>query len=202
MKNNIRELLAEDKNLFGLPNILTMSRLFFLPFILFFLAKGTRTGDGIALLFMLLASASDFLDGFFARKLNMKSQFGRMIDPLIDKLSVSSVMLLLAIKKGLPVWFVLVVIGRDLFILVGSLLVIKRMKTVAESNIWGKVTATSFAVVIILYTLQIPVLKNIAMWVSLILVPMSLVVYVSTHWSTVIKNSTIVKDKVTDMMQN
>ncbi len=196
MKSSIRELLAEDKNVFGLPNILTLSRLGFLPFVLYFLWMGTATGDRLALLFMLLASFTDFLDGLFARKLNMTSQLGRLLDPLIDKLSVASVMLLLAMKKGLPAWFVAIVIGRDLFILLGSMLVIKRKRTIMESNMPGKFTAASLVLVIILYTLQVPIVKEIALWISIILIPFSLLIYFFNHMDTIIRKSVKLKEKI------
>ncbi len=202
MKSSIRELLAEDKNVFGLPNILTLSRLGFLPFVLYFLWMGTTTGDRLALLFMLLASFTDFLDGFFARKLNMTSQLGRLLDPLIDKLSVASVMLLLAMKKGLPAWFVAIVIGRDFFILLGSMLVIKRKRTIMESNMPGKFTATFLALVIILYTLQVPIAKEIALWISIFLIPFSLIIYFFNHMETIIRKSVKLKERIENIYKS
>jgi len=200
MKAGIKELLAKDKHFLGLPNFLTFSRLFFLPFIVYYISQGTKTGDKFAIGFMLLACVSDYLDGFFARKLNMRSVFGTMLDPFVDKLSVAVVMLALAAHKGLPYWFVFIVIARDISILGASLFVIKNKKFVAESNLLGKFTAASFALVIILYTVNVPLAKDVAIGISLILVPLSLIIYFITHKENIIKKSNVVKEKMSDLI--
>ncbi|HPG39361.1 MAG TPA: CDP-diacylglycerol--glycerol-3-phosphate 3-phosphatidyltransferase [bacterium] len=191
MKTGVAELLKKDQHLFGLPNIITLSRLLFLPFIIYFLTLGNTTGDKLAVLFMFLSCVSDYMDGYFARKLDMKSSFGCMLDPFIDKIMVGSVMLVLACQKGLPAWFVIIVILRDLFILTASLYVIKRKRYVAQSNMLGKYTTGSFAIVIILFTINVPVVKYIAMWIAIILAPLSLIKYFMSHKETIIvKKST------------
>ncbi len=80
----------------NIPNILTLIRIFSIPIII-----GTFYFDDVifahklgAMLF-LLASITDFLDGYFARKLNLQSDFGRMLDPIADKLLIGSILLML-----------------------------------------------------------------------------------------------------------
>jgi CDP-diacylglycerol--glycerol-3-phosphate 3-phosphatidyltransferase len=180
-KTGLAQIIREDKNKFALPNFFTILRLVFLPFILYFLHMGSRTGDFLALLFMALACLTDFLDGYYARKLKKLSDVGRMLDPLIDKASVGATMLLLAAQKGLPYWYVFIVIGRDLFLLLGGTFVISKKRLVVESNMLGKWTSTLFALVIITYTLNIPYLKQGLMYVSLFLVPITLVGYVHKY---------------------
>ena len=178
MKNSgIYHLIREDDNKYALPNIFTVLRLFFLPFIIYFLYRHTRTGDLYALLFMLLACITDFLDGHFARKLNKKSQVGRMLDPLIDKVSVGVTMLVLAHIKGMPYWYVAIVIARDLCLLILALLVISKKRFIVESNKLGKWTSTIFALVIITFTLNVPYAKHALMYLSVLLVPATLVGY-------------------------
>ncbi len=200
MKTGIKELLEKDKHFLGLPNFLTFSRLFFLPVIVYYLSQGTKNGDKIAIGFMFLACITDYLDGFAARKLNMRSVFGTMLDPIVDKLTVAVVMLTLAAHKELPYWFVFIVIGRDISILGASLYVIKTKKLVAESNLLGKFTAASFAVVIILYTINVPVAKNVAMGISLILVPLSSIKYFISHKENIVKKSNAVKEKMSEFI--
>lgn len=180
-KIGLVQVIREDKNKFALPNFFTVLRLLFLPFILHFLGMGSRKGDFLALLFMALACLTDFLDGYCARRLNKQSDVGRMLDPLIDKVSVDTTMLVLAAQKGLPYWYVFIVIGRDLFLLLGGTFVIYKKRLVVESNKLGKWTSTIFALVIIAYTLNIPYLKQGLMYVSLFLVPMTLVVYIRNY---------------------
>jgi CDP-diacylglycerol--glycerol-3-phosphate 3-phosphatidyltransferase len=180
-KIGLVQIIREDKNKFALPNFFTILRLVFLPFILYFLWMGSQKGDVLALLFMALACLTDFLDGFCARKLNKLSDVGRMLDPLIDKASVGATMLVLAAQKGLPYWYVFIVIGRDLFLLLGGTFVISKKRLVVESNKLGKWTSTLFAAVIITYTLNIPYLKQGLMYISLFLVPITLVGYVNRY---------------------
>ncbi|MBN1464417.1 CDP-alcohol phosphatidyltransferase family protein [candidate division KSB1 bacterium] len=176
-KSGLCQLIREDENKYALPNLLTVLRLVFLPFIFYFLYRHSLTGDLLALFFMLLASLTDYLDGHFARKLNKQSQLGRMLDPLIDKLAVGTTMLVLAHIKGMPFWYAGMVIARDLFLLTLGLLVISKKQFIAESNKLGKWTSTIFAMVIITFTLNIPYVKYGLMYLSVLLVPASVIGY-------------------------
>lgn len=180
-KSGIFHLIREDKNKYSLPNFFTFLRLVLLPFIIYFLLKGTRAGDVSALLLMLLAAFTDYLDGHFARQLDQTSDVGRMMDPLIDKLSVGATMFALAHVKGLPYWYVAIVIARDVFLLVTGTLVISKKRFVVESNKIGKWTSTILAMVIISFTLNIPHIKYIFMYSSLVLIPFTVVGYVRKY---------------------
>ncbi len=180
-RGGIYQLFREDENKYALPNILTVLRLVFLPFIIYFLYKTTRTSDIIALGLMVLAGVTDYFDGYFARKLGKTSDVGRMLDPLIDKISVGLTMIVLAQVKGLPYWYVGIVIARDLFLLFTGTMVISRHRLVVESNLLGKWTSTLFALVIITFTLNVPVIKYVFMYGSAILVPVTLAGYISRY---------------------
>lgn len=105
----------------------------------------------IAVVLFVLAAATDYLDGFFARRLNQISDLGKILDPLADKIYVAVVVLLLLILNVLPLWFVAVVLARDVLILVGGLYVEKRTTMVLPSNWVGKwaVGALSLTVLLI-----------------------------------------------------
>jgi CDP-diacylglycerol--glycerol-3-phosphate 3-phosphatidyltransferase len=177
MKLGIFELIKNDKHTFGLPNLLTVLRLAFLPFIMYYLTLGTKRGDGLSLGFISLSVLTDFFDGFLARKMNMRSQLGRMLDPLVDKISVDVALLFLAAYKGLPYWYVFLVIGRDLVIIFASFHVISKARIVTESNLLGKYTLFSFSLVIIAYILGIRPLIYVTLWISVLLIPASLSKY-------------------------
>jgi len=176
-KSGIFHLIREDENKFALPNFFTVLRLVFLPFVIYFLYRGTLAGDIYALVFMFLACVTDYLDGHFARKLNKTSEVGRMMDPLIDKVAVGLTMIVLAHVKGLPYWYALIVIGRDLILLLLSLLVISKKRFVVESNNLGKLTSTTFAAVIIAFTLNVPYVKYALMYLSVLLIPATIMGY-------------------------
>jgi cardiolipin synthase len=104
---------------FTVPNALSFLRLFMVPVVVALLLAGS---DGIAAAFFVLAAATDFLDGRLARRTG-PTRLGRILDPVADRLMLSSVAVVLAIRGLLPVWAVAILVGRDLLALVGSLLV-------------------------------------------------------------------------------
>jgi len=196
-KTGIYQIIREDENKYGLPNFFTLLRLFCLPFIIHFLRLGTRVGDVYALIFMLIAATTDYLDGHYARKLQKTSNVGRMMDPLIDKVSVDLTMLVLAAHRGLPYWYVFIVIGRDLFLLFGGAVVVSKERFVVESNKLGKWTSTLFALVVITYTLNIPYVKQTLMFITLLLVPATVAKYIKKYKNSLKKkNQTLQTEKI------
>lgn len=79
------------------------------------------------------------LDGWLARKRNEISDLGKILDPLADKVYVGVVVVVMLMQGMLPLWFVLVVLGRDLLILVGGILFERRTGVVLPSNYPGKI---------------------------------------------------------------
>ena len=100
-----------------MPNALSFLRLFMVPVVVTLLLAGS---DGIAAAFFVLAAATDFLDGRLARRTG-PTRLGRILDPVADRLMLSSVAVVLAIRGLLPVWAVAILVGRDLLALIGSL---------------------------------------------------------------------------------
>ncbi len=185
-KPGIYQIIREDEHKFALPNFFTLLRLLFLPFIIHFLRQDERLFDFYALVFMLLACLTDFLDGHYARKLQKTSDVGRMMDPLIDKIGVDLTMLTLAAHKGLPYWYVYIVIFRDLFLLFSGALVISKHRLVIESNRLGKWTSTLFAAVIIAYTINIPYFQQILMYITLFFIPATIAKYIKKYKDSVV----------------
>jgi CDP-diacylglycerol--glycerol-3-phosphate 3-phosphatidyltransferase len=98
---------------------------------------------------------TDLLDGYFARRLNMVSELGKTIDPIADKICVITLALLMVYLHRIPVWFVSIVIIRDLLILIFGLYLKMKKKIVLMSNYPGKI-----AVLIIGIILLISVINN------------------------------------------
>lgn len=100
-------------------NTLTISRMLAIPFIVGALLEGA---DRLGAILFVLASITDFLDGRLARRAGSAPTFiGQVLDPITDRLLLSSVALVLAARGLLPGWAVAVLVGRDLLTLVGSL---------------------------------------------------------------------------------
>lgn len=189
MKIGFFDVIRKDQHVCGLPNFLTLARLVFVPVVVYFLSLNTSTGDLLTIVAIFLAATTDFLDGFFARRLNQRSQTGRMLDPMVDKLGIGIVMLALAAYKSLPYWYVFIVIIRDITILSAGAYVLSRKRWVVEANLLGKCTLFSFVVVILCYILNIDFLKNAAMWISILLMPISLVQYSVVNLYRIIKRN-------------
>lgn len=177
MKIGLFEILKADKNAWALPNFLTLARLAFLPIIIYFINQQTVQGDWWALLFIFCSGISDYFDGYFARKLNKTSELGKMLDPLIDKVLIGVLMLFLAAYKELPYWYVGMVIFRDILILIASLYLIKHLRNIAQANMLGKWTLTSYVFVIMFYMVSFGPFNIIVMWISVVLIPVSFINY-------------------------
>jgi cardiolipin synthase len=105
--------------IFTVPNALSLLRLFMVPILVALLLGGV---DGLAAALLVLAALTDFLDGRIARRVG-PTRLGRILDPVADRLMLSSVAVVLAIRGLLPAWAVAILVGRDLLTLVGSLVV-------------------------------------------------------------------------------
>ena len=101
------------------PNALSLVRLVMVPVVVALLLARS---DGLAAAFFVLAAITDFLDGKLARRAG-PTRLGQILDPVADRLMLSSVAVVLAIRGLLPVWAVAILVGRDLAALVGSFVV-------------------------------------------------------------------------------
>jgi CDP-diacylglycerol---glycerol-3-phosphate 3-phosphatidyltransferase len=102
-------------NLINIPNALTVSRILVIPVIALLLIydSGIITSVIAAVLFG-AATFTDYLDGYFARKLHIESDIGKLLDPMADKLLIATVMILLIPLNRIPAWIVVVIIAREL----------------------------------------------------------------------------------------
>src|ERR1700740_481874 len=103
------------------PNQITLLRLGFLPI---FLILISYEHYGWALAVLVVAGLSDGIDGLLARKLNQRSSLGAYLDPIADKLLLSSSFVILAMKKEIAWWLTIIVLSRDILILVVAVVII------------------------------------------------------------------------------
>ena len=136
-----------DKRIFTVPNQLTFLRLGFLPFFIIAI-RYSRYDWALALL--IAAGLSDALDGVLARKMNQKTRLGSFLDPIADKLLLSSSYFMLALKGKIAWWLTILVLGRDVLILTACaviLLVVGHMTF--PPSIFGKLN-TTFQILLVL----------------------------------------------------
>ena len=133
------------------PNKLTLlSFILVFPFVILMLGGyGGAAGKWICLAIFCIASATDALDGYIARKYDLVTNFGKFMDPLADKLLVCSAMICLMAQGRLPAWVVLVIIGRE-FIISGFRLVASDNGIVIAASYWGKIKTICQMMMIIL----------------------------------------------------
>ncbi|MBS0959535.1 MULTISPECIES: CDP-diacylglycerol--glycerol-3-phosphate 3-phosphatidyltransferase [Acetobacter] len=105
--------------LINLPNILTLSRIVVIPVVVALAAWGTPLTDALACLVYILAGITDYYDGKLARSMQQLSDFGRMFDPIADKLLVTASILVLAGYDRLPyysLWPAIVILCREILV--------------------------------------------------------------------------------------
>ena len=126
----------------NLPNKITMLRVFLIPFfVVFMLVSAIPYSKYIALVIFVVASLTDTLDGYIARKYKLVSNFGKFMDPLADKLLVCSALIALSDLNRIPAWIVIVIIARD-FIISGFRLIAAEKGIVIAAGWWGKIKTT------------------------------------------------------------
>ena len=178
----------------NLPNKLTLFRVILIPFFVFFLLAPYFEGYGnyIAVVIFIVASITDFLDGKIARKYNLVTNFGKFMDPLADKLLVSSALISLIALEKIPAWIVIVIIARE-FIISGFRLVAADNGVVIAASYWGKFKTAFQMVTVIVLILNIPgkafvIIGTVLIYISLALTVISLIDYLA-------KNKDVLKEQ-------
>lgn len=139
------------------PNILSLSRLVLLPVILYFLFRHQGLA---ALTVMAISWFTDGLDGYLARRFDQVSDLGRVLDHVVDKVWVGTVLVTLTFTRGLPLAIAAAVILRDILILLGSSVIMRVRGHFVSSDVLGKITGFAFAVLMVFYTLSPPALEG------------------------------------------
>jgi len=102
----------------NLPNVLTVLRIMLVPVLVVALLGDTPAGDVLAAVVFALASLTDFVDGYLARARGSVTNFGKLMDPLADKLLIVAALIALVSLQRLPAWIAMVIITRELAVTV------------------------------------------------------------------------------------
>ncbi len=184
----------------SLPNLLTLMRIILIPIFILVFYLPFPFAHGAAAVIFAVASITDWLDGYLARKLKMMSPFGAFLDPVADKLLVATSLLLLVGVKDIPYLTLpaIVIVGREIVIsaLREWMAEIGRRTSVAVSYI-GKIKTTMQMVALVLLIAFNPisswwgVLGFILLYLSAILTMWSMVVYLMIAWPDLMKKNEI-----------
>ena len=169
----------------NLPNKITMLRVFLIPFfVVFMLVSAIPYSKYIALVVFVVASLTDTLDGYIARKYKLISNFGKFMDPLADKLLVSSAMICLVSLNRIPAWVVIVIISRE-FIISGFRLVASDAGVVIAASWGGKIKTVVQMIMVMILSIHNPVvavIEQILIYLALVLTVVSLLDYLIKNW--------------------
>ncbi|MDD3627671.1 MAG: CDP-alcohol phosphatidyltransferase family protein [bacterium] len=150
------------KNIFTVPNLITFTRILFTPFIFFALLKNDEYYSKIALILITAALLSDFFDGYLARKYKQISKWGKILDPIADKIMINGMAIILSLTRDFPIWLTLTILSRDfLIILLGSIMVFKKVDYVPQSNIFGKFALIFIVLSMLVYILDWEVIQSV-----------------------------------------
>ena len=159
-----------------ISNILSLSRIFLLPLIVFGLTKRTAFHKVFTLSVMGVSMLTDGLDGYLARRLKEVSALGKILDPVGDKLCIGVVAIAVTIWRDLPWWAMGFIIFRDAGILTGGLLMMGRWTVITSSNIWGKATSLFQSLTIMAYAFEVPY-RNYSLTVAMAFTGVSSISY-------------------------
>ncbi len=175
----------------NIANKLTVFRVILVPFfVIFMLTDFTDYNRWIAFAIFVIATITDKLDGTIARKYNMITAFGKFMDPIADKLLVSSALICLCYRGEIPAWVVILIISREFAISGVRLIAVENGRTIAATW-WGKSKTIAQMAMIIIMLMKLDifyVLGQIVMYVAVVLTVVSLIDYL-------IKNKEVLKIK-------
>lgn len=157
----------------NLPNKLTIARMCMVPLFMIALMMNTDASRIVATVIFALASLTDMLDGQIARKYNMVTNFGKLMDPLADKVLTAAAMICLVELGDLAAWIAVLIIFRE-YLITGLRSVAASENIVVAANIWGKVKTVCqmFALMLLMLKPQIMALcgVNIGLWLMYVAV--------------------------------
>lgn len=183
----------------NLPNKLSFSRvllipvivlLYYFPTIVFF---DDNVGYYLLSIVFIVASVTDFFDGYLARKMNLVTTFGKFIDPLADKLLVLAALLILNDKGIVPMWITLIILSREFIVTGIRLIAVGEGKVIAASKLGKyKTASTMVALVLLLMFPYADIFVDIGMYVLYLGLALTIISGVDYF----IKNKTIILESI------
>ena len=146
----------------NVPNILTIIRFLLIPFIVFYIFSGNYI---LAFVFFTISGLTDIADGFIARKFNLISNFGKLMDPLADKLTQIATIASLTLKDIIPIWILAIVLLKELIMIAGASFLYGK-DVVVYSKWYGKLATVLFYVAIV-FSLLINQFELPSIWSNL-----------------------------------
>jgi CDP-diacylglycerol--glycerol-3-phosphate 3-phosphatidyltransferase len=177
----------------NLPNKLTLARIFLVPFIIVFLIAGERVPNYTAGAIFLAAVLTDWLDGRIARSTKQATTLGKLLDPIADKLLISTALISLVQVGRAPAWMVVLIVGRELAI-TGLRTIAASQNIIIHASEFGKYKMLAEVVAVTLLILDwspplgfvaIPSLGLLCLWAAVLLSIVSGIEYFLKFWKVI-----------------
>lgn len=153
----------------NIPNLLTLGRIVLIPvFILILCIWNSVAGHAVAAVVFALASITDYLDGYLARKWKVVTNFGKFADPLADKMLVMIAFIMLVELGMVPAWIAAIIICRELAVTGLRLLLVENGGTVLAAAMPGKIKTFTQMFSIIFLLLHFSMIGTLLLYVALI----------------------------------
>jgi len=180
-------LNKEKCKLKNIPNLLTVFRLLLIPVMLYYLFTDNLK---IALIIYVLASATDVVDGYIARKFNMITDLGKILDPLADKLLQFAALIGLWYSKIIPVWILIVFFCKEIIMGIGCFKLMLKDNVIVQAKWFGKLSTCTFflAIIVSMLSRYFEVLAPypvILMVIALVMAVFSLIMYLRNYLKVV-----------------
>ena len=155
--------------LHNIPNYITCIRILLIPIYLYFFIQGNIAA---AALFFAISAFTDFFDGYIARKFNLKSKLGKLLDPLADKLTIISILLVLIYLNIIPRLLSFIILAREIFIFLSGIITYFFGLNFINPSFIGKFSIALLYLAIALKLLNIDYFGNILFY---IVIPINIV---------------------------
>jgi len=140
----------------NIPNILTIIRFLLIPGFVYYFFSPTEYGIKVAIIIFVAAGLTDVLDGFIARRFNLITKLGIVLDPLADKLMLLTVLVSITLKNQIPIWIIIVVAAKETLMILGAITLFSDHDIVVPANKLGKLSTITFYVAILAVTFKMP----------------------------------------------
>lgn len=162
----------------NIPNMISVFRILLVPIYLLVFFSNLENRFILAGLIFILAGISDVLDGNIARKYNLTTKLGALLDPVADKLMLFAVLISYTVEKIIPIWILLALGAKEIVLVIGaSILYLFKGNQVLPSNKYGKVATFSFYVATLSVVFKLP--GKLSQWLFIFTVALNILAFIN-----------------------
>ena len=153
------------KKILNIPNILSIIRILLVPFIVWtYFSENIKYNAIISIGLVVFSGLTDVVDGFIARRFNMITNVGKILDPIADKLTQFTVAICISISHPIMWWIVCIIFGKEVLTLIGAIIFVNSVKTTPQAKWWGKLATVIIFITMISFMIFDEYLANAA-WI-------------------------------------